>query len=123
MACTTNGRTYESFTAQGRREDEEKTMTAGSSVPDDLDGPFVGLFDPDLDPDRIPGIHFVTSVEEARAILESKVEYELGISGEEFLRRWDSGEYGTSAEVADTPEGWRIRRLVEVIPTFRADNG
>jgi len=98
-------------------------MVARSSIPDDSDNPFVGLFDPRLDPDRFPGVHLVTSFEEARVLFEREVEHELGMSGEEFLRRWDAGEYGTYAEIPDTPDGWRIRRLVDTIPTFRADDG
>ncbi len=82
---------------------------------EDADDPF----DPRLDPDRYEGVHFVTSIEEAREIFDQQVMYELGISGEEFLRRWDAGEYGSFADIPDAPDGWRIRRLVNVIPTIR----
>lgn len=98
-------------------------MVARSSVSDELNEPYVGQFDPMLDPDREPGVHVVTSIEEARTVFDSEVEHELGISGDEFLRRWEAGEYGPYAEIPDTPDGWRIRRLVEVIPTFRVVDG
>lgn len=40
----------------------------------------------------------------------------LGISGEEFLRRWDAGEI---SPVPDTPEGWPVARLVMMLPLVR----
>ncbi len=93
-------------------------MIARPRVPDeDAENPF----DPRLDPDRLEGVHFVTTIEEAREIFDEQALYELGISGEEFLRRWDAGEYGDFADIPDTPEGWRIRRLVIAIPTFRLE--
>jgi hypothetical protein len=33
------------------------------------------------------------STEEGRALLDRSARRELGISGEEFLARWDAGEY------------------------------
>jgi hypothetical protein len=73
------------------------------------------FFDPRLDPDRFPGVHIVTSPEEAQAIFDRRVRHELGISGDEFLRRWNAGEYGVLGELPDTTEGRRIRRLVDLI--------
>jgi hypothetical protein len=40
----------------------------------------------------LPPIHELTE-EEARQIFDDNAQYYLGISGEEFLRRWDAGEY------------------------------
>ena len=67
------------------------------------------------DPDEIPGIHIVTA-EEGRALFDYKARQYLDISGEEFLRRWDAGEY---RPIADTPEGRKIGRLVMMLPFAR----
>lgn len=40
----------------------------------------------------LPPIHELTE-EEAWQIFDDNAQYYLGISGEEFLRRWDAGEY------------------------------
>jgi len=40
----------------------------------------------------LPPIHDLTE-EEAWQIFEDYAQYYRGISGEEFLRRWDAGEY------------------------------
>jgi hypothetical protein len=91
-------------------------MIARPHIPDeDAEDPF----DPRLDPDRLEGVHFVTTIEEAREIFDQRARYELGISGEEFLRRWDAGVYGSKSDIPDTPDGWRILRLVRAIPTIR----
>jgi hypothetical protein len=77
------------------------------------------FFDPRLDPDRFPGVHIVTSAEEVHAIFDRRVRHEIGISGEEFLQRWDAGEYGVLSELPDTTEGRRIWRLATLIPFVR----
>ena len=59
------------------------------------------------DPYEIEGIYFPTP-EEARAIFDARARYELGISGEEFLRRWDNGEY---QPVPDDTEGRKVERV------------
>jgi hypothetical protein len=64
------------------------------------------------DPDQIPGIHYITS-EEARAIFDHEARKTLGISGDEFLRRWDAGEY---RPVPDTREGRKIGPLIMLVP-------
>ena len=40
------------------------------------------------------------NLEESRAFFDEKARQLLGISGEEFLRRWNAGEY---VEIADEP--------------------
>jgi hypothetical protein len=45
---------------------------------------------------------------EGRALFDQLARAMLQISGEEFLRRWDAGEYRT---VADDPEHPAVRRL------------
>lgn len=65
-----------------------------------------------LNLDGIPGIIQLTA-EEGRALFDRKAREALGISGEEFLRRWDAGEY---RPVPDTREGRKIGRLVMMLP-------
>ena len=63
----------------------------------------------------IPGVHVVTR-DEGLAIFDRDARQALGISGEEFLRRWDAGEY---QPVPDTVEGRAIGRLAVLIPFVR----
>jgi hypothetical protein len=79
------------------------------------------LFDPNLDPDRFDGIHLVTSDEEAWEIFDSAARRELGISGEEFLRRVDSGEYEGMTE--ETLEERRIVGMMMLLPFARPRRG
>lgn len=65
--------------------------------------------------DDIPGVHFVTR-EEGIALFDQQTRQTLGISGGEFLRRWDRGEY---QPVPDTVEGRKIGRLAMMIPFAR----
>jgi hypothetical protein len=55
----------------------------------------------------IEGVKELTR-EEGRALFEEEVQRLLGISGEEFLRRLDAGEYD---DVYDTPGHWQIGHL------------
>jgi hypothetical protein len=54
--------------------------------------------------------------QEGRAFFEEQARKLLGISGEEFLRRWEAGEYD---ELADDPEHPEILRLATLIPFAR----
>jgi hypothetical protein len=65
--------------------------------------------------DPIPGIHLTTR-EEGRALFDHQAKKMLGISGKEFLERWESGRYRS---VPDTPEGRKVRRLVMLVPFAR----
>ena len=65
--------------------------------------------------ETIPGVDVLTP-EEGRAHFDRRVEEALGISGDEFLRRWDSGMY---RPVPDTSEGRKIGRLVMLMPFAR----
>lgn len=67
------------------------------------------------DLDDIPGVHIVTR-EEGIALFDQQARKTLGLSGDEFLRRWDAGEF---QPIPDTPEGWKIGRLVMTIPFAR----
>ena len=65
--------------------------------------------------DDIPGVHFVTR-EEGIALFDQEARKTLGISGDEFLQRWDAGEYWP---VPDTTAGRAIGRLAMMIPFAR----
>jgi hypothetical protein len=71
-----------------------------------------------LNSEAIPGIR-MTTAEEARAFFDRQVRNVLDISGAEFLRRWDAGDY---RPIPDTPEGRNIRRLVMLMPFARRSN-
>jgi hypothetical protein len=55
-------------------------------------------------------------IEEGRRIFEREVRDKLDMSGEEFIHRWDAGEYET---LDDVPENWHILRLSFLIPLGR----
>lgn len=57
--------------------------------------------------------HFVTD-EEAWAIFDGSARYYMGISGEEFLRRWDAGEW--SEEESDRVP---VVHVVSMLPFAR----
>jgi hypothetical protein len=61
-------------------------------------------------------VHIVTR-EEGLALFDQQARKTLGISGDEFLRRWDEGVY---QPVPDTPEGRAIGRLAMLIPFARS---
>jgi hypothetical protein len=65
--------------------------------------------------DHLEGVDFF-SKEEARAFFEQEVQRLLGISSEEFFRRFDAGEY---RDTPDTPEYWHIYHIVMMMPLGR----
>lgn len=72
--------------------------------------------EPDEFDDEFPSNVHVCTEEEGLVIFDEQARKELGISGEEFLRRWDAGEY---QPVPDTTEGRRVGRLVMLMPFAR----
>jgi AbrB family looped-hinge helix DNA binding protein len=54
--------------------------------------------------------------EEAHALFDRQARHLAGVSGEEFLRRWDTGEY---RHIPDTEEGRRIMHVISLIPFGR----
>ncbi len=66
-------------------------------------------------PDIQAPIRFTTT-EEGRAIFDDQARRLMNMSGEEFLRRWDAGEF---AEIADAPGHRHIMRLSMLIPFGR----
>jgi hypothetical protein len=71
--------------------------------------------DETADPDADPGVVLLTP-EEARELFDNRARMELGISGEEFLRRWDAADY---IPVPDTTEGRKIARLSMILDFAR----
>lgn len=60
-------------------------------------------------------IHWLSD-DESHALFDAQAQAALGISGAEFLRRWDAGEY---RDVADEPRASRVERLAALIPFAR----
>lgn len=65
--------------------------------------------------DAIPGVH-VASDHEGRKLFDYQAREQLGISGEEFLARWDAGEY---RNIADPVTASNVQRLIMLIPFVR----
>lgn len=65
-----------------------------------------------------PNSEWIISKAEGRALFESEVQRRLGISSEEFFRRWDEGEY---LDTPDTPEFREIYHVAMLIPFGRSD--
>jgi hypothetical protein len=95
-------------------------MVAKKHDAEDLLNEAGDLFDPNLDPDRFEGIHLVTSDEEAWELFDEDARHQLGISGEEFLRRWDNGEYRS---IQDDREGRKVMRVAMMLPFARPRHG
>jgi len=62
-----------------------------------------------------PGVDAMTR-EEGVALFDRKARQLIGMSGAEFLQRWDAGEL---RPVPDTADGRKIGRLVMLIPFAR----
>ncbi len=60
----------------------------------------------------------VASVLDGKKLFDYQARQALDISGEEFLRRWDAGEYRSNA----SEEGRAARRLAMLIPFARRTN-
>lgn len=60
----------------------------------------------------IPGIE-VLSPEEGYDLFDRHARELLGIPGDEFLRRWDAGEFRPAP---DAPEDRKLNRLVMMLP-------
>ena len=54
--------------------------------------------------------------EDTRQAFDAQARHLMGMSGEEFIRRWDAGEF---AAIADDPEHPEIMRLAMLIPFGR----
>jgi hypothetical protein len=55
-------------------------------------------------------------VDEGHRLFDREARRLLGMSGDEFLARWDAGEFN---DLPDTPEGRQIMRVAYLIPFGR----
>ena len=62
-----------------------------------------------------PRVHVVSEAE-GKAMFDDEARHELGISGEEFLRRYDAGEFH---DVTDMDRIHKINRVIMMIPFVR----
>jgi hypothetical protein len=65
-----------------------------------------------------PKSKYILSKEEGRAYFEEASPRMLGMSADEFLRRYDAGEFD---DLPDTPECWQIERAIFLIHFGRQD--
>lgn len=72
---------------------------------------------PEIDDDGVPPVDHLTP-EEARELFDSDVRRLLGITTEEFLRRWDAGEY---ADLDEFGIGRKVNELVMTMGVVRPD--
>ncbi len=73
---------------------------------------------PRIEPEEGERAWRILSPEEGRAYFDEASRNLLGISGEEFLRRWDAGVY---RDTPDIPESNGIRRMAMMIPFARQE--
>lgn len=59
-----------------------------------------------------------TSPEKGRALFDHQARALMGMSGDEFIRRWDAGEF---RDIADAPGCRHILRLASLIPFGRQE--
>ncbi|RIK37063.1 MAG: hypothetical protein DCC58_18520 [Chloroflexi bacterium] len=71
--------------------------------------------DTDIEEPPDPEIILLTP-EEGRAMFDEAARTFMGMSGEEFIQRWDAGEF---AEIFDKPGYRHIVDLVLMIPLWR----
>lgn len=64
---------------------------------------------------KIPPIHHLTR-DEAREIFDRQAHRELDMSGEEFVRAWDAGEFD---DVIDGPNHLQIMNVAMLLPLVR----
>ena len=62
------------------------------------------------------GEDFIMPKEEALAFFEREIQRLMGMSGAEFIRRFDAGEYN---DLEDIPENWHVLRASFLIPFGR----
>jgi hypothetical protein len=62
--------------------------------------------------DRIEERIELLSPEDARALFDEQARKTLGIAGDEFIRRWDAGEFDGIADDPDRPEIMRLAMMI-----------
>jgi hypothetical protein len=73
--------------------------------------------EPVADEEDLPEVSYVTP-EEGRRMFDEAARKWMGISGEEFIRRWEAGEYWG---IADEPGNFHIGDLISMIPLARQE--
>jgi hypothetical protein len=63
--------------------------------------------------EEVPGV-IELSTDEAMAMFDRQARRLVGMPGEDFLRRWDAGEFHPVPD--ETPEDRRLARLVMSLP-------
>ncbi len=66
--------------------------------------------------DDIDMSKYILSPERGWELFNGAAMHWMGITGEEFLRRWDAGEY---RNIPDTPEGRRTMEVIFLLPFVR----
>lgn len=66
----------------------------------------------------VPGVAFVTN-DEFAAMFDDAVRKYMHMSGEEFISRWNAGEW---SDVWDTSEYWHVGYLAGMIPFVGQQN-
>ena len=66
-----------------------------------------------------PATDSVLSADEGRALFEREARRLLGIGGDEFLRRWDAGDY---RELPESPTSRNVMRVAFLIPLVRQES-
>jgi hypothetical protein len=66
-----------------------------------------------------PTSKYILTPEEGQAWFDKLIPEMLGISGEEFLRRYDAGEY---ANILDDSEHWSLIEAEMMIPLARPNS-
>lgn len=56
------------------------------------------------------GVNYLTKAE-ARALFDAAARSEFGVSGDEFIRKWEAGEYGDDCDASPA-----LCRLVALLP-------
>lgn len=70
---------------------------------------------PEEEPELLlPRVHHLTR-EEAHSLFDENAQYYLGISGEEFKRRWDAGEYEHNDDSHDHSSVWNVAILIPMV--------
>jgi len=72
---------------------------------------------PAPDDDNLPPIQRLTK-DEGRAIFDQEARSTFGISGDEFLHRYDAGAY-SAPEIFDGPDHFKLIDLVMLLPLVR----
>jgi len=70
---------------------------------------------------ELADVPYVLTPEEGKAFFDEQARYVTGLSGDEFIAKWDAGEY-RDRDLDATPEGRTIAFLAMLIPFGRQDD-